>query len=96
MPSENGEKHYRTDMEAYLSALMLIKVAEADKSKRRQQFDWGNNSKTGPTAKVKGTLGWDVELAVERRPIEEGLLRSKEVCGPSHLSPISFMLETNL
>ncbi|WKA00492.1 hypothetical protein VitviT2T_018839 [Vitis vinifera] len=41
-------------------------------------------------------LGWDVELAVERRPIVEGLIGSKEVCGPSLLSPISFRLETNL
>ena len=82
-------------MEAPLSDLMSTRGVEVDKSKRWQQFGWGNNSKTGPVV-AKGILGWDVELAVKRRPIVEGLLGSIDVCGPSHLSPISFRLETNL
>ncbi|RVW75093.1 hypothetical protein CK203_057893 [Vitis vinifera] len=60
-----------TDMEAPLSDLMSTRGVEVDKSKRWQQ-SVGNNSKTGPVA-AKGILGWDVELAVKRRPIVEGL-----------------------
>ena len=59
-------------MEAPLSDLMSTRGVEVDKSKRWQQFGWGNNSKTGPVV-AKGILGWDVELAVKRRPIVEGL-----------------------
>ena len=83
-------------MEALLSDLMSTRGADTDKTKRWQQSDWGINSKAGPIAKAKGILGWDVELEVERRPIVEGLFGSKEVGGPSHLSPTTFRLETNL
>ena len=72
VPSEDGENLCRTDMEAPLSDLMSTRGVEVDKSKRWQQFGWGNNSKTGPVV-AKGILGWDVELAVKRRPIVEGL-----------------------
>ena len=74
VPSEDGENLCRTDMEAPLSNLMSTRGAEADKTKRWQQSDWGINSKTGPAAKAKAILGWGVELEVERRPIVEGLI----------------------
>ena len=79
-------------MEALLSDLMSTRGADTDKTKRWQQSDWGINSKAGLAAKAKGILGWDVELEVERRPIVEGLFGSKEVGGPSHLSPTTFRL----
>ena len=94
--SEDGENLYRTDMEAHFSDLMSTKGVEANKTKRWQQSDWRINSKDGPAAKVKGILGWDVEFQVEMRPIVEGLFRSIEAGGPSHLSPTTFRLDTNI
>lgn len=96
VPSEDGENICRTDIEASFFDLMSTRGTEANKTKRWQQSDWRINSKDGPATKVKGILGWDVELQVERRPIVEGLFRSIEVGGPSHLSLTAFRLDTNI
>ena len=72
---------------------MLTRGVEADASKRRQKYGGKNNSNFGPAAKVNGTLGWVLKMAVERGPDEKGLLGIKEERGLTHLGPISNRLE---
>ncbi|RVW44885.1 hypothetical protein CK203_109628 [Vitis vinifera] len=71
VPSEDGEKRCRIDMETSFSDLMPTRGVEADTSKRRQKYGGGNNSNFGPAAKVNGTLGWVLKTTVERRPDEK-------------------------
>ena len=72
---------------------MLTRGVDADTSKRRQKYGGKNNSNFGPAAKVNGTLGWVLKMAVERGPDEKGLLGIKEERGMTHLGPISNRLE---
>ena len=88
VPSEDGEKRYRTDLEASFFYLMPTRGAKEDTFKRRQKYGGGNNSKFGHATKVNGTLGRDMETIVERRPNEEGLFGFTEDCGLSHLDPL--------
>ena len=96
VPSEDGEKRCRIDMETSFSDLMPTRGVEADTSKRRQKYGGGNNSNFGPAAKVNGTLGWVLKTTVERRPDEKGLLGNKEERGRAHLGLISNRLETKV
>ncbi|RVW42754.1 hypothetical protein CK203_079931 [Vitis vinifera] len=48
---------------------------------KKAKYGGGNNSKFGPATKANGTLGWDMETAVERRPNEKGCMATKKNVG---------------
>ena len=96
VPSKDGEKRCRTDMETFFSDLMPTRRAQADASKRRQKYGGKNNSNFWPVAKVNGTLGWVLKTVVERRPDEKGLLGNKEEHGLAHLGLNSNRLEAKV